>query len=483
MKDSKISTGIPQLDSILKGGVIKEKSYLMKGGPGTGKSTFGYHFLEEGNRNGESTMLITLGESEENIRSHSEYQNIDLSGTIIIDLGPGKRDLNSTQNYSVFSPLEVEVEPIIDSVVEAIDEHGPTRVMLDSLTMVKYLYENPFQYKSMALSLIHKICSSGATLFLISEVHQNSGGEEAEFWVDGVLEVKSGPNWRRLEVHKYRGSDFQAGDHAIKITENGIAVYPRLQPGKYEKEFQNTPLSSGIDELDIMLEGGIEKGTTTIITGPTGVGKTNLGIQFMKEAASRNERSIMYTFEEASDIIVNRSRLIGVPIESMIEKGQFAIKSIEPFSFSPDEFAMMVRKDVEENDTQMVMIDSVGGYGLSVREEDSLERLHSLCTYLGNVGVSVFLVNETQSITGELVTTNMNASYLADNIIYLRYLGLNGELRKSIGILKKRLSDFEKTIREFEITGGGIKLGAPLTNISGILSGTPRHVDRPGDKQ
>jgi len=482
MNSSKISTGIPQLDSILKGGVIKRKSYLIKGGPGTGKSTFGYHFLEDGNDNGESTMLITLGESEENIRSHSAIQNIDLSGTVILDLGPGKRDLNSTQNYSVFSPLEVEVEPIISSVVEAIDKHEPTRVMLDSLTMVKYLYENPFQYKSMALSLIHQICSSGATLFLISENHQSSGGEEAEFWVDGVLEVKSGPNWRRLEVHKYRGSDFQAGDHAIKITENGIVVYPRLQPGKYEKEFQNTPLSSGIDELDIMLEGGIEKGTTTIITGPTGAGKTNLGIQFMKEASSRNERSVMYTFEEATDIIVNRSRLIGVPIESMIQKGQFSIKSIEPFSFSPDEFAMMVRRDVEENDTRIVMIDSIGGYGLSVREEDALERLHSLCTYLGNVGVSVFLVNETQNITGTFVTTNMNASYLADNIIYLRYLELSGELKKSIGILKKRLSDFEKTIREFKITGEGIKIGPPLSNISGILSGTPRHEDRPGDK-
>lgn len=477
----KISTGITQLDSILKGGLITEKSYLIKGFPGTGKSTFGYHFLEDGNKNGESTLLITLGESEDNIRSHSTAQNIDLSDTTILNLGPGKEEIKSKQNYSVFSPLEVEAEPIISSVTDAIEKHQPTRVMLDSLTMVKYLYENPFQYKSMALSLIHQICTSGATLLLVSENHETEGGEDAEFWVDGVLEVKSGPNWRRVQVHKYRGSDFQSGDHAIKISEHGIAVYPRLQPNKYEKEFQNTPLSSGIDELDVMLQGGIEKGTTTIITGPTGVGKTNLGIQFMKEASSRKERSVMYTFEEARDVIVNRSRLVGVPIQSMIEKGHLAIKSIEPFSFSPDEFAMMVRKDVEENDTRIVMIDSVGGYSLTVREEDALERLHTLCTYLGNVGVTVFLVNETKSITGEFVTTNMNASYLADNIIYLRYFELGGELKKSIGILKKRLSDFEKKIREFAITSEGIKLGAPLSNISGILSGVPRHDDRPGD--
>lgn len=475
MNDKKISTGILRFDSILKGGLIREKSYLVKGGPGTGKSTFGYHFLEAGNKKGETTMLITLGETEKNIRSHTREQQVDLSDTIILDLGPGNEQMKTVQDYSVFSPSEVEVEPIINSVIEATEKHKPSRVMLDSITMLKYLYENPFQYKSMALSLIHQICSSGSTLFIISETHQNNGTEEAEFWVDGVIEVKAGPNWRRLQVHKYRGSDFMSGDHAIKITENGMVVYPRLQPNKYEKEFQSTPLSSGIDEMDKMLSGGIEKGTITMITGPTGAGKTNLGIQFMKQAALRGERSVMYTFEEARSVIINRSRLIGVPIDKMIKEEKLAIRSIEPFTFSPDEFAMMVRKDIEENDTRIVMIDSVGGYGLTIREEDTLERLHTLCTYLGNVGITTFLVSEIKSITGEFVTTQLNASYLADNIIYIRYLELNGELKKAIGILKKRLSDFEKTIREFEITGDGIKLGQPLTNISGILSGAPRY--------
>lgn len=465
------------MDSILKGGFIKEKSYLIKGGPGTGKSTFGYHFLEEGNSNGESTLLISLGESEKNIRSHSSTQNIDLSGTNILDLSPGTQEKKGTQNYSVFSPLEVEAEPIINSITKAIEEHNPSRVVLDSLTMVKYLYENPFQYKNMALSLIHQICSSGATLFMVVEIHPTVAEEEAEFWVDGVLEVKAGPNWRRVRVHKFRGSDFQSGDHAATITENGIVVYPRLQPGKYERAFQNTPLSSGIEEMDQMLGGGIEKGTVTMITGPSGAGKTNLGIQFMKEAASRGERSVMYTFEEARDVIIKRSHLIGVPVESMIEKGQLAIKTIEPFSFSPDEFATMVRKDVEENDTRIVMIDSIDGYKLTVREEDALERLHALRTYLGNVGVTAFLINEMQNITGEFKTTNMKASYLADNIIYLRYLELDGELKKSIGILKKRLSNFEKTIRQFYITEEGIKLGPPLTNLRGILSGAPSDVE------
>ena len=473
MKNNKISTGILHLDSILHGGFLKGKSYLLKGGPGTGKSTLGYHFLEDGNRLDESTLLISLGESEKNIRAHSTNQDIDLSGTTILDLGPGNEEMRSTQSYSVFSPQEVESEPILSSVIEAIEKHKPSRVMLDSLTMVKYLYESQFQYKNMALFLIHHICSSGSTLVMIGETHPGSADDEAEFWVDGVLEVKAGPYWRRIKIHKFRGSDFQSGDHAMKITKSGISVYPRLQPDNYEREFQNTPLPSGVDELNTMLKGGIEKGTVTMMTGPSGAGKTNLGIQFIKEASSRRERSVMYTFEEARDVIINRSRLIGVPIDSMIEKGNLEIITIEPFSFSPDEFAMMVRTDIEDNNTRIVMIDSVDGYMLSVREEDALERLHSLCRYLGNVGVTSLLISETQSVAGVFVTTNLNASYLADNILYIRYVELNGELKKSIGILKKRLSDFEKTIREFKITGEGIKIGQPLTNLRGILTGAP----------
>ena len=478
MESDRISIGIENLDSILGGGLIKQKSYLIKGGPGTGKSTIGYHFLEKGASNNERTMLITLGELGENIRAHTKKQGIDLSDTEILDLSQGNNQLNQEQNYSVFSPVEVEAQPIIQKIVEAIEKHQPERIMLDSLTMLKYLYQNQFQYKSMALSLINHVCSTGATLLMISETQPKVDEDEAEFWVDGVLGVSYSTDWRRISVRKFRGSSFQDGEHAIKINEKGISVFPRLEANKYDRIFSSEPISSGVDELDAMLHGGIEKGTISMFTGPTGAGKTNLGMQFMKQASIRGERSVMYTFEESAEVITKRSRLIGVPVDEMIESGQLTIKSIEPFSFSPDEFSMMVRKDIEENDTKIVMLDSVGGYSLTVREENALERLHSLCTYLGNVGVTGFLVSETATITGEFVTTNLHASYLADNIIYLRYIEVEGELRKSIGILKKRMSDFEKSIREFKITGDGIKLGKPLTNMQGILSGTPQIIKR-----
>lgn len=478
MSSKKISTGNANLDLILHGGLIQQKSYLIKGGSGTGKSTLGYLFLEEGASKGEKTMLITLGESAESIRVNAGRQGINLSDTVIVDMSPGSQELRNEGNYSVFSPLEVEAKPMIDKVTEGIEKHHPQRVVLDSLTMLKYLYENAFQYKNMALSLIKYICSAGATLCMISEVHSVNGEDDAEFWVDGVLEVTNSTDWRRIRVLKFRGSGFHGGDHAMRIDDSGISVFPRLQPNEYDRVFSNTPVSSGIEGLDSMLEGGIEKGTISMFTGPTGVGKTNLGIQFMKQASLRGERSVIYTFEESAELILKRSRIIGVPVDEMIEEGKLTIKSIEPFSFSPDEFSMMVRKDIEENGTEIVMIDSVGGYSLSVRQEDPLERLHSLCIYLGNVGVTCFLVSETSNITGEFITTNLHASYLADNIIFLRYIEVEGELKKSIGILKKRMSDFEKSIRELTITSDGIKLGEPLTNLQGILSGVPQIIKR-----
>jgi len=478
MKDGRISTGISDLDSILDGGLIKEKSFLIKGGPGSGKSTFGQLFLEEGAREGEKAMLITMGESADSILFNSKQQGIDLSKVEILDMSPGKQEYSNEINYSVFSPVEVEAEPIIKKIIEEIEKHQPDRVLLDSLTMLKYLYENPFQYKNMALSLIRHICSTGATLLMVSENHPNSADEEAEFWVDGVLEVTNSVDWRRIRVHKFRGSGFMGGDHAIKIDGQGIRVFPRLQPNEYARTFKSTPVSSGIDELDEMLHGGIEKGTISMLTGPTGAGKTNLGIQFMKQASMRGERSVIYTFEESVEVIIKRSQMIGVPVDEMIENGTLTIKSIEPFSFSPDEFSMMVRKDIEENGTEMVMIDSVGGYSLTVRQDDPLERLHSLCTYLGNVGVTSFLVSETPNITGEFITTKLHASYLADNIIFLRYMEVRGELKKSIGILKKRMSDFERSIRELNITAEGIKVGKPLRNLHGILSGSPTVIER-----
>lgn len=470
--EDRISTGIKGLDEILNGGLLPARSYLVQGGPGAGKSTFAYHFLEDGNRKGEKTLLITLGEGEDYILSNAERLNIDLSGTRILDLSPDS-EFYKAGSYSVFSPADIEQGPMVQEVGEIIEDYQPDRVVLDSVTMLNMLNSDPYQVRNLALSFIRFVCDSGATLIMLSELYDKQ--DNTTFWVDGVLELSYHTEWRKAKVTKFRGSGYNAGEHSFTINDQGITVFPKLQPKKYKHQFEKKMLSSGIPGFDRMLSGGIERGTTSLFTGPSGVGKTNLGIQFIQEAARNGHRSAIYTFEESQELIISRSEGINIPLNDIIEDGNLKVASIEPLSYSPDEFSKIVRDDVEENDTRIVMIDAIGGYRLAVGEQDALTRLHSLCVYLQNMGVTTILVNESQNLFGTFSSTEINASYLADNILLLRYFEMGGSLRKSIGILKKRLSDFEKNIREFKITGEGIKLGEPLKNMRGILTGIPEY--------
>lgn len=467
----RVSTGIEGLDEILKGGLLVQHSYLVQGGPGTGKSTIGYHFLQQGNRNGEETLLISLNEQKESIQYSISRFGIDLSSTHILDLSPGDDLFKDGETYNVFSSRDVEQKPILEEIREAIEKTNPSRVVLDSVTMLNMLNKDPYRARKLALSLIRFICSNGATLLMLSE--QSKPVEDSSFWVSGIISLQYSENWRNIEIKKFRGSDFQSGKHSFKITSDGIEVFPMLKPKKYERTFAPSQLGYGIEELNAMLNGGLERGTTTLMTGPSGVGKTNLGIQFIRQAAARGERSAIYSFEESKEVIISRSEGIDIPIRKMVDNGNLKIAPIEPLSYSPDEFSKIVKTDVEENDTRIVMIDSVGGYKLAVGEKNALSRLHSLCVYLQNMGVTTILVYEISNIFGDLRTTDINASYLADNILFLRYMELDGALRKSIGVLKKRLSGFDKQLREFKITDKGIVIGNALQNMRGVLTGVP----------
>ena len=269
---------------------------------------------------------------------------------------------------------------------------------------------------------------------------------------------------------KFRGSDFSHGEHDIQLTGEGLQVFPHLLPPTIDVEFEHETITSGIPELDELLHGGLTRGTITIITGPSGVGKTTLGLQFMKEMAGRGENSIVYIFEEWEQVLISRCESIGIPIRSMIENRTLSIRQIEPLHYRPDEFAYKVRSDVERQKTAIVMIDSVSGYGLSIHVEDLVRNLHALCKYLQGIGVAVLLINETETITtNEFRATDLGISYVADNILFLRYFERNGEMRKGIGVLKKRLTDFEQTMREIEITRYGLKIGKPLAEMKDIL--------------
>lgn len=456
-------------------GFVPGRAYLVRGGPGTGKTTLGLHFLSHGAAAGERALFITLEEPEAHIQRNAASLNIDLKGVEFLDLSPTSEFFSRTQTYDIFSPAEVEREPTTKRILDTLEKLKPQRVFLDPMTQFRYLSTDLYQFRKQVLSFLRLLVEQGATVLFSSEGSPESPDDDLQFMSDGVLELKMESFGRTVKVTKFRGSDFVSGSHTLRITPTGMRVFPRLT-GSARRDFKPELASSGVPELDELINGGLERGTVTIVTGPSGVGKTTLGLQFMKEAAGRGERSVVYTFEEEPEIMLSRCDGIGIPARKMIENGTLDLVKVEPLQHSPDEFAHLVRKHVEENHTRVVMIDSTAGYELSIRGENLASHLLALSKYLQNMGAVVLLITETQDVVGGFRVSDRGISFLADNVVFLRFLEIDGELRKAIGVLKKRLSNFEKTLRQFEISRYGVKVGKPLTELRGVLMGTPEWV-------
>ncbi|HEY9877518.1 MAG TPA: ATPase domain-containing protein [Leptolyngbyaceae cyanobacterium] len=470
---NRLSAGTLGLDEVLCGGYIPGCAYLVRGGPGTGKTTLGMHFLASGATNGEPVLFITLAETAAQLQRTAEKLKFDTQGITFLDLSPTSEFFAQVQTYDIFSPAEVEREPITQRIVEQIETLKPQRIFIDSMTQFRYLATDTFQFRKQVLSFLRFLTEQGITVLFTSEDSAEAPDDDLQFMSDGVLNLNFNEGDRTLSVSKFRGSGFKNGDHSFRLTSNGMQIFPKLVPQMFERALTTEAISSGIPEIDQLLHGGIERSTITIISGTSGVGKSTLGLQFMKEAAERGERSVIYTFEENKEMLLRRAEGINVPVRAMQERGTLSIVQIEPLHYTPDEFANLVRQEVERQQAQIVMIDSVAGYQVLVRGKDLTPHLHALCKYLQNMGVAVLLINEAETITGEFRVTEIGISYLADTIIFLRYLEVQGELRRVIGVLKKRMSDFEKNLREFQITRYGIKVGGPLEQLRGILTGIP----------
>ncbi len=479
MATKRISTGIDGLNEILAGGLITHQAYLIKGQPGSGKTTLGFHFLGAGIAQGETSLFISFSEPEARLRGNAQEIGISLEQVEFLDLSPTEDYFAEDRSYDIFSPAEVAKAPITQKIIDAVERIKPQRIFLDAITQFRFLTADPFSFRKQVQSFLRFMLERNITLLFASEGSDRHPDDDLQFMSDGVIELQMTSDRRTIKVNKFRGSDFAKGTHDLTLSDRGMEVFPRLVPETLQREFQPEAISAGIPEIDELLHGGIERGTVTIITGPSGVGKSSFGMQFMKEAAGRGERSVVYAFEEGTETLFRRCEAINIPVHAMLKRGTLAVTSVEPLQYTPNQFVHLVRTEVEQNNAQIVMIDSTSGYRLSMQGEDLVRHLHSLCQYLKNMGVTVILINETHSIAGgEFSVTEGGLSYLADNLIFLRYLELDGQLRKAIGVLKKRVSDFERTLREFKITKYGIKVGEPLTQLRGILSGVPEWIDK-----
>jgi len=386
------------------------------------------------------------------------------------------------ESYDVFTAAEVEKEPLTDRIVEGVRETDPDRIVVDPMTQLRYLTTGDYQFRKHVVGFMRFLKAQGATVLFTTQHTEAMPTEDLQFISDGAVVLEVAESGRSIAVPKFRGSATQSGDHAFRITDEGMRVFPELQPGMGTTTVGTETISSGVPEVDELLNGGVERGTSTIISGATGVGKTTLGTQFVKEAAGRGERSVVYLFEENRHTFLTRSEMVNIPVEAMVEKGTLHLEEIDALEQSPQEFASRVKDDVEENETAIVMIDGIAGYHLTLQDQDrrTPRELHRLVRYLKRQGVSAILIDETPDVAGEFRATSENISYLADNIVFLRHLELQGELRKAIGVLKKRTSDFERTLREYEITSNGITVGEPLTRLRGVMTGRPEFVESGG---
>jgi circadian clock protein KaiC len=462
MVNTRVKTGVEGLDTVLDGGLIKGRNYLVRGDPGVGKTILGMEYLDHANE--EASLFINLGQSNDDLLEDAEKLGFNIEDSEVLDLSTSSEFFEGDKSHNIFKNITKEV-------TEAVEKVDPERVFVDPISQFRYLTEDERTFRKKTISFLRFLKSKGATVVFTSETSSGVTDEDLRYISDGIISLRYREK-RTLTVTKLRGSAFQGGDHAVKIDSDGMHVYPEMLPREHGMEFTEETVSSGIGELDSLMGGGIERGTTSIITGPSGAGKTTVGTQFMAEAARRDEKSVIYMFEEAKKTLIHRSREIGMPIDSMLGDGNLVIEEVEPLAVSAEEFAHDVLKEVEQGGAQLVMIDGIAGYRMSLlgSEGDELTRkLHALCRCLKNLGVTVVLISETTSIVGKFTATEDNLSYLADNIFFIRYMEETGEIRRYAGVLKKRASDFERTVREMRITPEGVEIGEPLTNLKGAL--------------
>lgn len=480
---NRVTTGIEGLNEVLKGGFVPHRTYLIRGDAGTGKTILGLHYLIEGVRNNENCLFITFSETKEQINQNAQALGLDTEGIEILDLSPGSDKFTEEETYDVFHASEVEQEPIVEEIKKRIDQVNPERVFIDAITILRHLTSEQYQFREQFLSLSKYLAKQGATVLFTSETSQQNPDTDLQFMADGIIELNRSDRSRKLTVNKFRGSDYQEGNHSLEISNGGLKVSPWLVPEKAEKGFSKESLASGIPEVDEMLHGGLETGTVTLFTGPSGVGKTSLALQFAKEAAGRGDRTAVFNFDEDTDLLNSRSEAINIPISKMVEGGNLVINEVKPLEFTANQFAQRVRKEVEQEGTKIVVLDSVNGYDLGIKGKQLQKSLYNLTQYFRAKGITAILTNEVSKITGEFQASDMDITVIADNVVFFRYLEIEGKLKKAIGVLKKRVSDFERSLREFEITEHGLKVGAPMEDLRGILSGQPEWERESGSRK
>ena len=479
MRSQVASTGIEGLDHILLGGFPRNHVYLLQGDPGVGKTTLGLQFLLQGIRDGETALYITLSETKSELQAVAQSHRWDISGIHIYEELVGEDSLDDDET-TVFYPAEVELGKTIKAFLTEVDRVKPDRVVLDSLSEIRLLAQSTLRYRKQILALKQFFAGRNITVLFLDDRTSDVSDMQLQSVPHGVVELERytplyGAARRRLQIVKMRGLNFRDGYHDFSILTGGIVVYPRLVSAEHRRIVPLEQLSSGVKALDTMLGGGIDRGTSTLIMGPAGSGKSALSTQYAIASASRGERASMFLFEESVSSLFHRAKSLGMPLQEHIDSGTINVRQIDPAQLQPGEFAHLVRQAVEVDGTRVLTIDSLNGYLNAVPEEKFLLlHLHELLGYLGQHGVATLLVFAQAGLVGQMHSV-VDVSYLADCVILLRYFEAHAKIRKALSVVKKRSGSHETAIRDFILSADGIGIWEPLDGYRGVLTGIPSY--------
>jgi circadian clock protein KaiC len=479
--EDRILTGIAGLDDILGGGIPKGHLYLVEGEPGTGKTTLALQFLLEGVSRGEKGMYITLSESKKELEQVARSHGWSTDVLSIYEMIPPDEDLSSEAQYTVFHPSEVELADTITAIMQQIETVNPERIVLDSLSEFRMLARDALRYRRQILALKRHFAGLNCTVLLLDDRSAEGGANDLQLQsiAHGVIKLQSlerdfGIRRRRLEIHKLRGSKFREGYHDYSMRTGGISVFPRLIASEHKAGFERKCVESGLQELDDLFRGGIDTGTSTLLMGPAGCGKSTIALRYAVSAAERGEKAIIFTFDESLATLTGRANGLGMDVTKHINAGLLEIEQIDPAELSPGEFVSRICRLVEEQNLRVVVIDSLNGFLNAMPHEQFLAmQLHELLAYLSQQGVATLLTMAQHGFFG-VTESPIDVSYLADTVLLFRYFEQAGAVRQALSVVKKRSGPHERTIRELIFGEGCIVVGPPLDEFDGVLTGNPQ---------
>jgi len=475
---TKASFGVTGLDDITAGGLTPGRLFLLEGSPGTGKTTIATQFLNAGAAAGERSLYITLSETEDELRVGAASHGWSLDGIEIFELVPPESLLDDDQQQSLLYSSDLELGETTKRIFEVFEAVKPHRVVLDSLSEIRLLAQSSLRYRRQILALKHYFARSGATVLLLDDLSSEANDRTMHSVAHGVIRLEElspeyGPERRRLRVIKYRGQRYRGGYHDFVIDTGGVRVFPRLVAAEHKRDFKRGLLPSELPALNALLGGGVERGSSVLILGPAGTGKSLLALTFVISAINRGESAAMFVFDEELGLLFERAKGLGIQLQSMVDTGRLVIEQVDAAELTPGELSERVRRCVEENGAKTVVIDSLNGYQAAMPEEQALVlHMHELLQYLNRQGVSTFLTVAQHGLVGDMKAP-VDVTYLADTVVLLRYFEALGRVRRAISVIKKRTGAHEDTIREYRVDHRGVTLGEPLMGFQGVLRGVP----------